>query len=65
MRLYQVKVAGKVRRWTGSMAECREAKKELAVGDVKASSVTYEETEVPTAKADLMTFLNKNCVDKS
>lgn len=65
MRLYQVKVSGKVRRWTGSMAECREAKKELAGGDVKASSVTYEETEVPTSKPELMAFLNENCVDKS
>ena len=64
MRAYQVKVHGKTKRWTGSMAECREAKKELAVGDVKTSAVTYEETDVPTDKAGLLEFLNTNCITK-
>lgn len=64
MRAYQVKVKGATKRWAGSMAECREAKKDLAVGDVKASSVTYEETEVPTDKAGLLEFLNTNCIAK-
>ena len=65
MRAYQVKVHGKTKQWAGSMAECREAKKALAVGDVKTSAVTYEETDVPTDKAGLLEFLNKNVVDKS
>lgn len=65
MRAYQVKVQGKTKRWAGSMAECREAKKELVEegdGAVKASAITYDETEVPTNKEGLLEFLNKNCV---
>lgn len=66
MRAYQVKVQGVTKCWAGSMAECREAKKELVEegdGAVKASSITYEEIEVPTNKEDLLGFLNANCVD--
>jgi hypothetical protein len=63
MRCYKVKVQGTTKIWAGSMAECREAKAKLAIGDTTTRQVTYEETEVPTNKADLLGWLNKNCVE--
>lgn len=65
MRGYQIKVQGKVKKWGGSMADCRAAKAELVEKGVaeKASHVTYEEVEVPTDKAGLIVFLNANCVE--
>ena len=64
MRAYQVQVQGKVKRYAGSMAECRAAKKEIMEADptIKAGSVSYEECEIPTSKSELIPFLNENCV---
>lgn len=65
MRCNQVVVDGKVKRWCGSMAEARAAKKEIveATG-VKASAVSYREgVEVPSDKVGLLEFLNKNLIE--
>lgn len=69
MRLYKVHATPatpgpevkRVVKWGGSMAEARAAKKEIvAKHGVKASSVSMDETEVPTNKAGLIAWLNEN-----
>lgn len=66
MKLHQVRAAGAILRWAGSADACRKAKKEIVAGSgVEPSAISYEEAEVPTSKAGLLEFLNKNCVAKS
>jgi len=65
MRCYSVKAMGKDgriigRRYAGTAALSREAREVLmATFGVKKKDVSIDEVEVPTAKADLLVFVNQ------
>lgn len=67
MRCYLVTVPAvkdgkQPKRYAGTQADARKVREELVEEfDVKKSSITIEEVEVPTAKAELLAFINGLC----
>ena len=67
MRCYLVQVPAvkddkQPKRYAGTQADARKVREELAAEyDVKKSSITIEEAEVPTSKGELLEFINKLC----
>lgn len=69
MRAYLVKTVKAVpeekqrRRYAGSQSEAASTKKAIQEElDLKRTEVGFEEVEIPTNKADLIVWLNKNAV---
>ena len=48
-----------VAKWCGSQSECASARKEFTAQGAKRADLTTDEVEVPTNKAGLIEFLNK------
>ena len=67
MRCYLVQVPAvkddkRPKRYAGTQADARKVREELAAEyDVKKSSITIEEAEVPTSKGELLEFINGLC----
>lgn len=58
MRCYKVVSNGRI-RFAGTQADARQVKKDfIDIFGVKSNTVVVEEIEVPTAKKDLLCFIN-------
>lgn len=59
MRAYEVVAPGPVKRYAGTSADARSTREALmAQTGAKKKDVSIDEVEIPTAKPDLLGFLN-------
>jgi hypothetical protein len=59
VRAYLVSTAGGLRKYAGTQAEVAATKRAwLEDGTLKRKEISVQEVEVPTAKAELIAFIN-------